>query len=71
MLLASLDVLRPVTRVCVLVVQQSADAQLLGGGAVPARPVSRARRLVAEYSVQPVAMVPGYGSICGKRSALN
>lgn len=68
MLLAALDVLGPVARVRVLVVQQSADAQLLGGGAVPARPVPGARRLVAEYAVQPVAVVSGYGAVCGKRS---
>lgn len=67
MLLASLDVLGPVARVSVLVVQQSADAQLLGGCAVPARPVPRARRLVSENAVQPVTVISGYGSVCGKR----
>ena len=41
-LLASYDVLWPVAGVCVLVVEQAADAELLGGGAVPAGPVAGA-----------------------------
>lgn len=63
-LLAAVHVLRPVAAVRVLVVQQTADAQLLGGGAVPARPVPRAGRLVPEDAVQPVAVLGGNGSIC-------
>lgn len=70
MFLATLDVLGPVARVRFLVVQQSADAQLFGGGAVPASPVTRARSLVTEYAVQPVAVVAGYGSVCGKKLLL-
>lgn len=64
--LTSLHVLGPIARVHVLVVQQSADAQLFSGRAVPACPIPRARCLVAEYAVQPVAMVPRYWSVCGR-----
>lgn len=60
MLLASLDVLRPVAGPRPLVVEQSAYAQLLGGGAVPAGPVPGAGGLVAEDAVQPVAVVGLY-----------
>ena len=56
-LLASDHVLRPVAGVGVLVVEQPADAELLGGGAVPARPVPGAGGLVPEDAVQPVAVV--------------
>lgn len=63
MFLASLDVLGPVARVSFLVVQQSADAQLFSGSAVPASPVPRARRLVTEYAVQPIAVFSGYRTI--------
>lgn len=63
MLLAAVHVLRPVAAVRVLVVQQAADAQLLGGGAIPTRPVPRARRLVAEDAVQPIAVLGGDGAI--------
>lgn len=65
MFLATLDVLGPIARVHVFVVQQSADAKLFGGCAVPASPVTRARRLVTEDTVKPVAMVTGYGAVCG------
>ena len=57
MFLTSRHVLGPVTGVRLLVVEQPADAELLGGGAVPAGPVASAGRLVAEYSVQPVAVL--------------
>lgn len=57
MLLASFDVLGPVAGPCALVVEQAAYAQLLGGGAVPAGPVPGAGGLMAEDTVQPVAMV--------------
>jgi len=56
MLLTPGYVLRPVTSVCFLVVQQPSDTELLGGGPVPACPVTGAGRLVPEYSIQPVAM---------------
>ncbi len=56
MFLASLDVLRPVTGVRVLVVQKASDAELLGGRAVPAGPVPGARSFVTEDSVQPVTV---------------
>lgn len=57
MLLTAVHILRPVAGVCVLVVEQAADTQLLGGGPVPAGPVARARGLVPEDAVQPVAML--------------
>ena len=63
MFLASLDVLRPVAGPGPLVVEQSTDAELLGGGAVPARPVPRAAGLVAEDAVEPVAVLGGDGRV--------
>jgi len=56
MFLASSDILGPVARVSFLVVEEAADAKLLGRGAVPASPVSGARCLMSENSVQPVAV---------------
>ena len=56
MLLTSSDILGPVASVSVLVVEQSSDAKLFGGGSVPARPVASARGFVTEDSVKPVAM---------------
>lgn len=57
MLLTSFHVLGPIARPCPLVVQKSTDAQLFRGGSVPTGPVSRARSLVAEYTIEPVAML--------------
>lgn len=57
MLLTSLDVLGPVAGPGPFVVEQTAYAELLGGGAVPAGPVPGAGRLMAEDSVQPVAVL--------------
>lgn len=57
MFLASFDVLRPIAGPGSLVVQKSTDAQLLGGGSVPAGPIPGARCLVAENTIKPVAMV--------------
>ena len=57
MLLAAGHILGPVAGVGLLVVEQPADTELLRGGAVPAGPVASAGRLVAEYSVQPVAVL--------------
>ena len=64
MLLAAVDVVGPVAGVGVLVVQQAADAELLGGRAVPARPVPGARRLVPEDAVQPVTVLCADGAVC-------
>lgn len=64
MLLTSINVLRPIARSRGLVVEQTADAQLLGGRTVPARPVPGARGLVAENTVQPVAVLRRYRRIC-------
>jgi hypothetical protein len=55
--------LRPVTAVSLFVVQESADAELLSRGSVPASPVACAGCLVAEDSVQPVAVLVGYRSV--------
>lgn len=57
MLLTSLDVFRPVAGSGSLVVKQTAYAELLGGGAVPASPVPGAGGLVTEDPVQPVAVL--------------
>ena len=62
-LLAVRHELGPVTRVGLLVVEQAADTELLGGGAVPAGPVARAGRLVAEDAVQPVTVLSGDGRV--------
>jgi len=55
--LAASNVLGPVAGVRLFVVEQAADAELFCGGAVPAGPVARARRLVAEDAVQPVTVL--------------
>ena len=63
MFLASGDVLWPVAGVCLLVVEEAADAELLGGGPVPAGPVAGAGGLVPEYSVEPVTVLRALGGI--------
>lgn len=63
MFLASLDVLGPIARVGLVMVQQPTDAKLFGRGAVPAGPVPRAAGLVAEYAVEPVAVLGRYGRV--------
>ena len=57
MFLASGHVLRPVAGVCFLVVEEAADAELLGGRPVPAGPVPGARGLMSKDPVQPVAVL--------------
>lgn len=64
MFLAAVNILGPIAAVCIFVVQQAADAQLLGSCAIPAGPVACARCLVAKYAIQPVTMFGGYGTIC-------
>lgn len=64
MLLTSLDVLGPVAGPGPFVVEQATYAELLGGGAVPASPVSGAGSLVAEDPVQPVAVLGRDRRIC-------
>ena len=66
MFLASGDVLWPVAGVCLLVVEEAADAELLGGRPVPAGPVAGARGLVAEDAVQPVAVLRALGRVWGQ-----
>jgi len=63
MFLAAGNILRPVTGVSLLVVEQSTDTELLSSGPVPAGPVAGAGGLVAEYSVQPVAVLRALGGI--------
>lgn len=64
MLLAASDVLWPVAGVGVLTVEQTPDAELFGGSAVPAGPVAGAGGLVAEDAVEPVAVLRGDGRVC-------
>ena len=63
MFLAAGNILRPVTGVSLLVVEQSTNAELLCGGSVPAGPVAGAGGLVPEYSVQPVTVLRALGGI--------
>jgi len=63
MFLAASNILRPVAGVSLLVVEQSTNAELLGGCSVPAGPVASAGGLVAEYSVQPVTVLRAEGRI--------
>ena len=63
MFLAAGNILRPVAGVSLLVVEQSTNTELLGGGPVPAGPVASAGGLVTEYSVQPVAVLRALGRI--------
>lgn len=58
-LLASFNILGPVTAVCVFVVKQATDAKLLSGGSIPTCPVARAACLMAKDSIQPVAVLGG------------
>jgi len=64
MLLTAGYVLWPVARVCLLVVEQPPDAELLRGRPVPACPVASTGGLVAEYSVQPVTVLRTLGRVC-------
>lgn len=57
MFLAAIDILGPVARVGVLIVEQATDTELLCCRPVPARPVARARGLVPEDAVQPIAVL--------------
>merc|ERR1719384_1993948 len=63
MFLAASNILRPVAGVGLLVVEQSTNAELLGGRSVPAGPVASAGGLVAEDSVQPVTVLGALGGI--------
>lgn len=64
MLLASLDVFRPIAGPGSLVVEQTAYAELFSGSAVPAGPVPGARGLVSEDAVQPVAVLGRDRRVC-------
>ena len=63
MLLTPGYVLWPVTCVCLLVVEQPSDAELLDGCPVPAGPVPGAGGLVPKYSVQPVTVLGALGRV--------
>jgi len=63
MFLTASHVLRPVAGVGLLVVEQSSDTELLGGGPVPAGPVASAGGLVTEDPVEPVAVLRALGGI--------
>lgn len=67
MFLAVVDVFGPVARVRFLVVEEAADAELFGGGAVPARPVTGAGGFVAEDAVQPLAVFGLYSRVWKKK----
>lgn len=56
MLLAIVYVFGPVARMGFFVVKKTTDAELFGGGAVPARPVSGAGGFMPEDAIQPLAM---------------
>jgi len=65
MLLASGNILGPVTGVGLLVVKEAADAELLRRCAIPAGPVARAGSLVAKDAVEPVAVLSALWRIWG------
>lgn len=62
-LLATLNGLGPVASVLLFVIKETANAELFGGGSVPAGPVADARRLVTEDAVFPVARASADGSV--------
>jgi hypothetical protein len=62
-LLTPVNILGPVAAVGILVVQQTANAQLFGGRSVPTGPISGAGCFMAEYTVQPVTVLGGDWSI--------
>ncbi len=55
--LTSANILGPIAGMGFLVVEEPADAELLGGGPVPTSPVSGAGGLVPEDPVEPVAVL--------------
>lgn len=59
MLLTPRNILRPIARMRVLIIEQPPDAQLLRRRPVPARPIPRTRRLMPKNPIQPVAVVRG------------
>ena len=63
MFLTTSHVLRPVTSMSLLVVEESSDAELFSRCSIPAGPVSGAGGLVTKYSVQPVAVLCALGWI--------
>ena len=71
MLLTAGYVLWPVARVCLLVVEQPPDAELLRGRPIPACPVASTGGLVAEYSVQPVTVLRTLGRVWRRKMSEN
>lgn len=70
MLLTASYVLRPVTSVSFFVIEETADAKLLSGCAVPASPVSGAGGFMSKDAIKPVAMVCADGGIYINRTQL-
>lgn len=60
-LLASSYILRPVTCVCLFIVKESTNTELLGGGSIPASPVAGAGCLVTEDAIEPVTVISADG----------
>lgn len=63
MFLTSIYVLRPVTRVRPLIIEQPTNTKLFCGRAIPAGPVPGAGGLVSEDTVQPVAVLCADGRV--------
>lgn len=63
MLLTTAHVLRPVTSMGVLVVEETTDTELFGGSAVPAGPVPGAGGFVAKDAIEPITVFSGDGWI--------
>lgn len=63
MFLTSAHVLWPVARMGVFVVEETPDAELFSGGAVPTGPIPGARCFMAKDPVQPVAVLRADGGI--------
>lgn len=56
-LLTSGNILRPVTGMSLLVVQQTTNTELFGGSSIPAGPVPGTGRLMSKDAIQPVTVL--------------
>lgn len=56
MFLTTIYILGPITAVRILIVQQTANAQLFSCSSIPACPVACTRCFVSENAIQPVTM---------------
>lgn len=59
MLLASGNILGPVTGMSFLVVEETTDAKLLSSGSVPASPIASTASLMSEDTIKPIAVLSG------------